>query len=214
MQLYEKYRPADFADVVGQDKIIKTLIALRDRSGLAGRAFFISGKSGQGKSTIARIIAANVADPFYTEILDAGDLNTAEINDLKETMGIYGAGSRTGRAFIIEESHGLKRAAVRALLVILEQIPKHVVFVFTTTIDGLTMFEDSNMDASPLMSRCICLSLAQREVARPFAERAKMIAETEGLDGQPIERYLRLVNNKGGNMRAVLQAIESGEMLQ
>lgn len=211
--LYEKYRPGDWHEVAGQEKAVKTLLRLRDTSGLAGRAYFISGKSGQGKSTIGRLIAKEVADPFYTEILDAGDINTAAMDRITRTMHLYGAGSRTGRAFIIEEAHGLKKASVRSLLVLLEQIPRHVVFVFTTTIDGLTMFEDSNMDASPLLSRCICIALAQRDVARAFAERAKWIAEKENLDGQPIEKYIRLVNNKGGNMRAVLQEIEAGAML-
>jgi hypothetical protein len=55
--------------------------------------------------------------------------------------------------------------------------------------------------------------LERRDLARSFAERAKAIAEAEGLDGQPIERYVRLVQDNKNNMRAVLQAIDGGEML-
>lgn len=211
--LYEKHRPKNWAQVVAQDKTIKILMRLRDTGGLAGRAFWISGKSGQGKTTIAKLIADEVADPFYQEELDAGELNVSTLSDIERSLHLYGAGSRTGRAVIVNEAHGLRKPAVRQLLVFLERLPKHVVFIFTTTNEGMNLFED-NIDANPLLSRCICLSLAQRDVARPFAERAQEIAQAEGLDGQPIEKYLRLVNNKGGNMRAVLQEIEAGKMLE
>jgi hypothetical protein len=74
------------------------------------------------------------------------------------------------------------------------------------------MFEDCQIDAAPLLSRCEVLALNQRNLAKPFAERAQKIAQEVGLDGQPIEKYIRLVNDKGANLRAVLQAIEAGKM--
>jgi hypothetical protein len=111
----------------------------------------------------------------------------------------------------LNEAHGLKKAVVRQLLVLLERLPRHVVFVFTTTVDGMELFEEG-IDANPLLSRCTCISMAQRDVAKAFAVRAQEIARAENLDGQPIEKYIRLVNDNGGNMRAVLQKIESGAM--
>ena len=60
--LYEAYRPTTWSDVVGQDKIVAKLRALM-RRGLGGRAFWISGQSGTGKTTIGRLIAAEVASP-------------------------------------------------------------------------------------------------------------------------------------------------------
>ncbi|MEX2025710.1 MAG: hypothetical protein WEH44_00390, partial [Pirellulaceae bacterium] len=74
-----------------------------------------------------------------------------------------------------------------------------------------SLFEDQ-IDAHPLLSRCLTLPLASRDLARPFARLAKEIAEREGLDGQPLERYIKLVNEHRANLRAVLQAVEAGVM--
>jgi hypothetical protein len=63
-------------------------------------------------------------------------------------------------------------------------------------------------------SHCLRLELARRDLAKPFAERARQIAQSEGLDGLPIERYVRLVQEHRNNLRAVLSAVEAGEMLQ
>src|SRR5205823_2616234 len=59
--LTEKYRPATWADVVGQQKTVERIRQLAERGGLTGRAFFLTGQSGTGKTTIARLIAQEVA---------------------------------------------------------------------------------------------------------------------------------------------------------
>jgi replication-associated recombination protein RarA len=67
--------------VLGQDKIVNRLLALR-RRGLAGRAYWLSGQSGTGKTTIARLIAAEVAEEFCVQEVDAAGLTVAALREL------------------------------------------------------------------------------------------------------------------------------------
>ena len=210
-QLYEKWRPTSWQDIIGQDKAVRRARALADR-GFGGRAFWISGASGVGKTTIARIIAAEVADAFYVQELDASDLTPAMLRDVEQVMHLYGGG-KGGRAWIINEAHGLRADTIRRLLVLLERLPGHVVVVFTTTRDGQDALFADHEDAHPLLSRCVVFSLTNQGLSRPFAEHARRIAQHEGLDGKPVEAYVRLVRDCHNNMRAVLQRIEAGEML-
>ncbi|MCH7725171.1 MAG: AAA family ATPase [Planctomycetes bacterium] len=134
MQLHEHFRPKVWEDVCGQDKAVRKIQALAKR-GLAGRAYWISGQSGTGKTTIARLIASEVADEWCVEEVDATGLSAARIAQLERESQTRGLG-KGGRAYIVNESHGLNKAAIRQLLVTLERIPGHVCWIFTTTNDG------------------------------------------------------------------------------
>lgn len=209
--LHEQYRPKSWNEVVGQTKCVERIEAIRAR-GLAGKAYWIAGQSGTGKTTIARLLAAEIADEWSIDELDASDATVSRLKDLEQSLQLRGLGSKAGRVVIINEAHGLRKDAIRQLLVLLERIPRHVAWIFTTTNEGEDMlFEDCD-DSSPLLSRCIPLRLARRDLAKVFAERAKWIAETEGLGGnRPLAQYERLAKDCKNNLRAMISAIEGGQ---
>jgi len=211
MQLHEQFRPKRWDDVVGQDKAIEQINQLRKRD-LGGRAYFISGQSDTGKTTIAKLLAAEIANEFCTVEIDASIATPARLTIIEQELNLYGWGGK-GRAYLINEAHGLSRPSIRQLLVLLERLPSHVIFVFTTTNEGVEGLFEEKIDAHPLLSRCQEIKLARRNLSEPFARRARDVPIASGLNGQPQSEYDKLVRKHKNNLRAVLQEIESGTML-
>jgi DNA polymerase-3 subunit gamma/tau len=151
--LYRRYRPQTFAEVRGQDHLVR---ALRNAvvEGRVGHAYLFSGPRGTGKTSTARILAKvlnceNVVDgepcgvcascqaiehgsSFDVFELDAASNNGVEaIRSLIEKAQL-GSPGRT-KVYILDEVHMLTAGASNALLKTLEEPPDHVVFVLATT---------------------------------------------------------------------------------
>ncbi|MFC1652508.1 hypothetical protein ACFL3F_02200 [Planctomycetota bacterium] len=211
--LSDKYRPSTFDEVLGQDKAVRKVNLLLER-GWGGRAWWISGASGTGKTTIGQIIAAHGADDLFISEYDSADqLSVSEVDKIEHDMHYYAPG-KGGRAYIVNEAHGLRKAVIRRLLGLLERLPGHVCVIFTTTKQGESKLFDDQIDANPLLSRCAKIELTNQGLAKVFAEHCRQIATRENLNGKPMQSYIRLAQICKNNCRQMLMAIESGEMLE
>ncbi len=131
--LYRKYRPATFADVVGQEHVVKALEkALKE--GKVAHAYLLTGSRGTGKTTIARIIAREIG----TSVNDIYEMDAAsnrgidDIRELREGVRTLPFESKY-KVYIIDEVHMLTKEAFNALLKTLEEPPAHAVFILATT---------------------------------------------------------------------------------
>lgn len=211
--LYRKYRPKTWDDLIGQDRLVKAIARLHKRGSLGGRAFWLTGPSGCGKTSAAYLIAADVCDPANFVELDAGDCTPARLEELQKSLGQRLIGCKPGRAILVNECHGLRKDAIRKLLVMLEKIPSEVTWVFTTITAGKQRVLDG-MDGNPLLSRCIEFELEGIGNLRAFAERVRDIAESEDLGGAELTDYITLAQECQCNMRQMLQRVEAGEMVR
>jgi len=156
LALYRKYRPATFAEVVGQDHVtepLRTALA----AGRINHAYLFSGPRGCGKTSSARIMARSLncakgptpdpcgecssciaLAPEGTGSIDVIELDAAShggVDDARELRdrAFYAPAEARYRVFIIDEAHMVTTQGFNALLKIVEEPPEHLIFIFATT---------------------------------------------------------------------------------
>ncbi|MGV0851404.1 DNA polymerase III subunits gamma/tau [Mycolicibacterium phlei] len=156
MALYRKYRPATFAEVIGQEHVTEPLSTALT-SGRINHAYLFSGPRGCGKTSSARILARSlncVEGPTATPCgvcdscvalapngpgnVDVVELDAAShggVDDTRELRdrAFYAPAQSRYRIFIVDEAHMVTTAGFNALLKIVEEPPEHLIFVFATT---------------------------------------------------------------------------------
>lgn len=133
MELYRQYRPKTWTRVLGQDKAVKVLKTLIARDDFP-HALLLSGPSGTGKNTIARIIADKLDchKDYYREVDAASFRGIEMIRDIQRTIDTEPMLGRI-KLWTIDEAHMLTREAQNAILRILENPPNHVHFILNST---------------------------------------------------------------------------------
>ncbi len=199
--LARKWRPAQFADIVGQTHVVRTLMNAI-RTGRIHQAYLMTGSRGIGKTSIARIFAKAVrcpdvktADspeswlvscgqcPSCKEIASGNSVDVIEIDgasnngvdavrEIRENAK-YMPATGGKKIYIIDEVHMLTTAAFNALLKTLEEPPAHVIFIFATT-------EPHKIPAT-ILSRCQRFDLRRVTLAQ-IQGRLSQVCQAEGIE--------------------------------
>ena len=201
--LARKYRPSTFADLIGQDAMVRT-VSNAFETGRIPQAWILTGVRGVGKTTTARILAralnyelpdGSITAPMIdmpvlgvhcqaimeSRHLDVIEMDAASHNSVDDVRQIneairYAPVSARYKVYILDEVHMLSGAAFNALLKTLEEPPPHAKFVFATT--------EIRKVPITVLSRCQRFDL-RRVDAELLVKHLQGIAEKEGLTAEP-----------------------------
>ena len=222
--LARKYRPTTFAEVIGQDALVRTLTnALR--SGRLAHAFILTGVRGIGKTTTARIIAralncigpdgtggptvtpcgvcrhcTAIAADRHVDVLEMDAASNTGVDDVREIIdGVrYAPAMARYKVYIIDEVHMLSRNAFNALLKTLEEPPPHAKFIFATT--------EIRKVPVTVLSRCQRFDL-RRVDEGTLIRHYTAIVEKEGVAAEP-EAVAMIARAADGSVRDGLSLLD------
>jgi DNA polymerase-3 subunit gamma/tau len=200
--LARKYRPQSFAELIGQDAMVRTLGNAIRRDRLA-HAFLLTGVRGVGKTSTARLIAkalncigpdgqggatiapcgicepcVAIAEGRHIDVIEMDAASHTGVDDIREIIEAvrYSAVSARYKVYIIDEVHMLSKNAFNALLKTLEEPPAHVKFLFATT--------EVNKVPVTVLSRCQRFDL-RRIPAELLASHFAHVVEAEQVSAEP-----------------------------
>lgn len=133
MELYRKYRPTKFSEIIGQDEIIHSLVGFGKVDNIPHFILFV-GPAGCGKTTLARILRMKMkcGDADFQELNVADFRGIDMVRDIRSRMSLAPISGKS-RVWLIDEAGALTRDAQRAFLKMLEDTPDHVYFFLATT---------------------------------------------------------------------------------
>ncbi|MFZ2112522.1 MAG: DNA polymerase III subunit gamma/tau [Solirubrobacteraceae bacterium] len=217
--LYRKHRPRSFADVVGQEPVVRTLRHAVER-GNVHHAYLFVGSRGTGKTSMAKILASclncergptidpcgqcdscrSIASATSLDVIemDAASNNSVDdIRELRESV-VFAPVSGRHKVYILDEAHMLSQAAWNAFLKTLEEPPPHTVFVLATT-------EAAKVPAT-VVDRCHRFDF-HRPTVEQIASVLSRAAVSESIEIPP-EAVAAIARSATGSFRDALGTLE------